>query len=136
MEPKENNNLNKKNSSESLIIKILISSAVMMLAVIILYNAFFVPEVSPVVISEAQNSDFKSVDKGEKSKKKFNGKININTASEDEISENLSGIGPSIAKRIVDYRKSKGGFSSPEELMNIKGVGKKVFEKIKNDITV
>ena len=41
-----------------------------------------------------------------------------------------------MAKRIIEYRETNGGFSSIEELMNIKGIGEKRFEKLKNSVTV
>ena len=41
-----------------------------------------------------------------------------------------------MAKRIIEYRETNGGFYSIEELMNIKGIGEKRFEKLKNSVTV
>jgi len=62
-------------------------------------------------------------------------RININTASADELSE-LPAIGSKIAGRIVDYRILNGNFSSTEDIKNVKGIGDKTFEKIKDRITV
>lgn len=62
-------------------------------------------------------------------------KININTATEQEL-ESLKGIGPATAKNIIRYREEYGGFSSIEEIKNIKRIGDKIFEKIKADICV
>ena len=63
--------------------------------------------------------------------------VNINTASVEELANsNLSGIGDAIAGRIVDYRNSNGNFNSIEEIMNVKGIGEKTFEKIKDNICV
>jgi competence protein ComEA len=45
----------------------------------------------------------------------------------------LPGIGPAIAQRIVDYR-NESGFTCLEDLMNVKGIGEKTFEKIKDYI--
>jgi competence protein ComEA len=59
--------------------------------------------------------------------------ININTAPASEL-ENLPGIGASRAEAIVAYREEKGGFRKKEELMNISGIGPKIFEKMKNHI--
>lgn len=65
----------------------------------------------------------------------FNGVININTASAEELTV-LNGIGEKIAGRIVDYRNENGKFSSIDEIMNVSGIGEKKFEKIKEHITV
>ena len=62
-------------------------------------------------------------------------KINIKTATEQEL-ESLKGIGPATAKNIIRYREEYGGFSSIEEIKNVKRIGDKIFEKIKADICV
>lgn len=61
------------------------------------------------------------------------GKININTASEVEL-DLLPGIGPSIAKKVVDYRRQHP-FDDPLHLMRIKGIGRKTFNKLKPFLT-
>jgi competence protein ComEA len=61
--------------------------------------------------------------------------ININTAGKQEL-ENLPGIGEATAERIIIFRDEKGGFKKPEDLMKVKGIGKKKFEKLKDLITV
>lgn len=62
-------------------------------------------------------------------------KININTASREEL-ERLPLIGPVKAQAIIDYRKEKGPFSSPEQIMNVKGIGEKTFQRIRDKIKV
>ena len=62
-------------------------------------------------------------------------KININTANVKEL-QKLSGIGESIALRIVTYRKENGKFNSIEDLKNVSGIGENKFNKIKNNIFV
>ncbi len=59
--------------------------------------------------------------------------ISINTASIDMLCT-LDGIGPSTAQRIIDYRERYGLFQSIEELMNVKGIGKKKYERIQDKI--
>ncbi len=59
--------------------------------------------------------------------------ININTATKEELVE-LPGIGESIAEKIISYRDSKKGFKKIDEIMSVKGIGKKKFEKIKEYI--
>jgi competence ComEA-like helix-hairpin-helix protein len=56
-------------------------------------------------------------------------KININSASAKMLDE-LPGIGPVIAERIVAYREDNGFFSSPQELVNVKGIGEKKLKEI------
>ena len=62
------------------------------------------------------------------------GKININNASKKEL-VTLKSVGDKIADRIIEYRKAHP-FKTIEELMNVKGIGQKVFDKNKGLITV
>jgi competence protein ComEA len=62
-------------------------------------------------------------------------KININTASAAEL-ESLPRIGPKVAQRIVDYRTKNGSFKKVDEIMKIQGIGEKIYEQIKDMITV
>jgi competence protein ComEA len=61
--------------------------------------------------------------------------ININLASSAEL-ESLPGIGSKIAKDIIDYRNKYGFFSNKEDIKNVKGIGDKKYEKIKDLISV
>ena len=62
-------------------------------------------------------------------------KININTATVKQLVE-LKRIGPKYAAKIVEYRETNGPFASPEEIMKVKGIGKKTYEANKDVITV
>lgn len=62
------------------------------------------------------------------------GKVNVNTASAAELAS-LPGIGPSKAQAIVDHR-AKSPFASPEDLTQVKGIGSKLFDSIRERITV
>ncbi|EFK09235.1 conserved hypothetical protein, partial [delta proteobacterium NaphS2] len=48
----------------------------------------------------------------------------------------LPGIGPAIAERIIEYREKNKSFKKIEDIMDIKGIGEKTFQKIKDLITV
>lgn len=60
--------------------------------------------------------------------------INLNRATRDEL-EGLPGIGAGTAEKILAYRQEYGGFQSPEDLMNVKGIGQKRFERLRPLIT-
>ena len=60
--------------------------------------------------------------------------VNINTAPKEELML-LNNIGKSKAEAIVEYRKTKP-FETIEDIMNVKGIGLKMFERIKNNICV
>ena len=63
-------------------------------------------------------------------------KININTATAEQISTTMSGIGDSKARAIVEYRKNHGRFESIEALKGVDGVGMKTIEKNRDKITL
>lgn len=63
------------------------------------------------------------------------GKVNINTASLEEL-KTLNGIGDTRAGSIVAYRESNGLFGSIEDLMNVDGIKEGVYNKLKDNITV
>ncbi len=62
-------------------------------------------------------------------------KININEADKLSLTK-LPGIGRELAKRIVDYRSAKGYFRSTDEIKKVKGIGDKLFEKIKDKVCI
>lgn len=62
-------------------------------------------------------------------------KININTASVDELTQ-LNRVGDKIAERIVAHRDTYGPFEKSEDLMQVKGIGERVFELNKDRIIV
>jgi competence protein ComEA len=62
-------------------------------------------------------------------------KININTAPVEQLIQ-LDRVGAQFAERIVEYRESNGPFEKPEDIMNVKGIGKKTWEANKDRIVV
>ena len=64
------------------------------------------------------------------------GKVNLNTASVQELDAQLPGIGPTLAQRIVDYRQQHGNFRSVEDIQNVSGIGEKRYAQLKDRLTV
>lgn len=62
-------------------------------------------------------------------------KININTAGKQEL-EKITGVGPVIAQRIIDYRQTSGPFQKIEDIKKVNGIGDVRFEKMKNQIMI
>jgi competence protein ComEA len=58
------------------------------------------------------------------------GKVNVNTATAQELTL-LPRVGGSIAKRIIEFRTQHGQFQKAEDLMLVKGIGKKMYEQLK-----
>jgi len=63
-------------------------------------------------------------------------KVNINTASAEQIATAMTGIGVSKAKAIVKYRKTNGKFKSVQDLENVDGIGAKTVAKNKDKIAL
>lgn len=62
-------------------------------------------------------------------------KINLNTADLSRL-DTLEGIGPAIGQKIIDYRNANGGFRNIEEIKLVSGIGDKLYEKIKDKLTI
>lgn len=60
--------------------------------------------------------------------------VNVNTATAEEL-ETLTGIGPSLAQAIIDYRAEHGDFTAAEDLLNVKGIGEAKLEGFRAEIT-
>jgi comEA protein len=61
--------------------------------------------------------------------------ININTAESEDL-QLLPGVGPKLAERIIEFRKNNGKFKEKEDIMGVKGIGEKKFERWKDLITI
>ena len=90
-----------------------------------------VPEKAGTDAAQGETQGKGAAEKG----KSADGKININTADEKALDE-LPGVGPAMAKRIIEYRQSEGMFQSPEDLKKVRGIGEAKFEKMKDKITI
>jgi competence protein ComEA len=62
--------------------------------------------------------------------------VNINTASIEVLAEELVGVGPELAKRIVDFRERSGEFKSVEALGDVRGIGPSLLTKNEGKIIV
>lgn len=71
----------------------------------------------------------------EQGKNTDNEMVNINTADVEELKK-LKGIGPAMAQRIIDYREANGSFQAPEDIMQVKGIGKAKYAKLKEQIAI
>lgn len=72
---------------------------------------------------------------GTESQNLDDGKINLNTASKEELMT-LNGIGEAKATAIITYREEHGGFQTVEELMEVEGIKEGVFNKVKDQIKI
>jgi comEA protein len=62
-------------------------------------------------------------------------KINLNSATAEQL-QSLPGIGPATAKSIIEQRNKVGKFNRIEEIINVKGIGEKKFQKIKDRLVI
>ena len=62
-------------------------------------------------------------------------RININTATAEQLQE-LEGIGPALAEKIVAYREANGDFKRIEDIAFVSGIGSEKFDGIRDEITV
>jgi len=61
--------------------------------------------------------------------------VNVNSADTSQLAM-LPRVGPSVAQRIVDYRKQNGPFKKPEDLMLVQGIGEKTFQLLKPYVAI
>jgi competence protein ComEA len=61
--------------------------------------------------------------------------ISLNQASSSQL-EDLPGVGPALAGRIIDWRVANGGFKAKEDLLNVAGIGDKLFASFKDLVTL
>jgi competence protein ComEA len=89
----------------------------------------FVLLLSSVFLTTSTNLVFADTAKGKVSQKLMT-QVNLNTATLEQL-ETLPGVGKKKAAAIIEYRTKNGKFKSVDDLVNVKGVGKKMLEKIK-----
>ncbi|MFK3800065.1 MULTISPECIES: ComEA family DNA-binding protein [unclassified Pseudomonas] len=63
-------------------------------------------------------------------------KVNINNATAETLQKELSGIGSAKASAIVAYREENGAFTSVDELIEVKGIGKALLDKNRDKLSL
>lgn len=96
-------------------------------------DKLYVPKIGETPEQSEQENDLYGATVGISSKN--DGKVNINTADETELTK-LPGIGPATAQKIIDYRTTNGSFKSIEDIKKVSGIGDKKFEQLKDKIKV
>ncbi len=91
-------------------------------------------------LGESQDENVLSSDSGEgiveeNKESSQNSSLNINKATEQDL-QNLPGIGPSLASKIISYRNENGKFLTAEDIKNVNGIGDSKYENIKDYIYV
>jgi competence protein ComEA len=71
----------------------------------------------------------------QKSKAPSTEKVNLNTATVEQL-QSLPGVGPAMAKRILEHRTKVGKFTKIDEILNVKGIGEKRFQKMKDRLVI
>ena len=74
-------------------------------------------------------------DKGMKKTKQNTAIVNLNTATAEEL-EQVKGIGPKLAEKIIEYRKTNGPFKRAEDIVKVQGIGTKFWEANKDRFVV
>lgn len=98
-------------------------------------DSFYIPRQGEVVVNAASSSDSNANFTAPEDEKNGSGLVDLNTADVTKL-QTLNGIGAKKAEQIVEYRKEKGNFKKVEDLKNVSGIGDKIFESLKDQVTV
>ena len=93
------------------------------------------PPCNDACIKEEDETAKLNEEKQSETKTEITGKININSATSEQL-QTLDGIGEAKAKSIIEYREKNGNFQTIEDIKNVSGIGDSVYAKIKDNITV
>ncbi len=64
------------------------------------------------------------------------GPVDINNADAETLARELNGIGQSRAQAIVEYRQQYGAFQSPDDLLDVSGIGERIVEQNRDNIVI
>ena len=95
----------------------------------------YIPNKNEKISAYTSENMGENIEQNNTTTKKKGAKVNINTAGVEELDQ-LPGIGPAIAQRIIDYRKEHGECKKVEDVQEVKGIGDAKFSEIKDSITV
>ena len=84
-------------------------------------------------VPEKKNGEGKAA--AERKEDGGSGYVNINTADEKEL-DSLPGVGPAMAKRIIEYRETQGNFARIEDIKKVRGIGEAKFAKMKDKLCI
>lgn len=94
-----------------------------------------IPSIFEEVNAYIYNDSGKNVIIDNENELNSNAKVNINKASSEELQQ-INGVGPSLAEKIILYREQHGKFKSIEELKNVSGIGDKKYEVLEEYVTI
>ena len=92
-------------------------------------------KITEYIIESNGNNVIQEGNKTSNTEKGDSDKVNINTATQEEL-DSLPGIGPSTAQKIINYREENGLFKKIEDIQNVKGIGDSKYSDVKDKITV
>jgi len=99
------------------------------------HHLFDRPSDISIIPSELTGEDLSDAPAPDSQEVKPPEKININTAGPQQL-QSLSGIGPHLARRIVEHRHRHGPFSSPSDITSVPGIGEKTYQRLRDQITI
>lgn len=96
---------------------------------------YIIPKVGEEIIVDDSNVETESKNNSSNSEGNEKNKININSASIEEL-DSLPGVGEVTAQKILDYREENKEFKSIDEIKNVKGIGENKFNNLKDYICI
>lgn len=98
-------------------------------------NHYIIPRINESIEVESSSDQLQNQVMTQNLESESDGKIDINKATIEDV-DKISGIGPVLAKRIIEKRDELGGFKTIEELKEVEGIGEKKFSNIKNEVII